>query len=130
MVQTSKPQRAKVFITEYSPRAAIPGTVRSKLLREEIEEPCTRNKTGNASPALGAPIRLRNRLSDTSPLLPVLCAVYSLLQMGVSLAFTHADEAARPAPAITLRRVTERFCAIRSPPGVPILIPAVAFIRP
>src|SRR5258708_37179089 len=75
MVHTSKPCCAKVFITEYSPR---PGTVRSKLVRDEFDDPCTRNRTGSgASPALGAPARLRNIFSETLPFL----AQYSLLQI-------------------------------------------------
>ena len=58
MVQTSKPNCAKVFITEYSP---WPGTVRSKLVRDEFEEPWTRNRTGRAgSAALGVDCELLN----------------------------------------------------------------------
>src|SRR5579863_7047266 len=103
MVHTSKPRAAKVFITEYSPR---PGTVTSKLLREEMEEPCTRNSTGRAgvSPALGGLERLRNRLSETSPFL----AMYSLLQILaealVGAANSRGAAAARAAPATILRR--------------------------
>src|ERR1700722_3947138 len=52
IVQTSNPDRANEFIMEYSPR---PGTVKSKPA-EEVEDPCTRNKTGSADfPACGAP---------------------------------------------------------------------------
>ena len=43
---------------EYSP---TPGTLMSKLVRAEFEEPCTRNSTGRGgSPGFGAPSRLRN----------------------------------------------------------------------
>src|SRR3954470_4659355 len=74
MVQQSKPSRANWFIIEYSP---CPGTLRSKP-REVTDEPCTKNSTGRGdSPALGAPRRLRNIHSGTSPFL----AQYSLLQM-------------------------------------------------
>src|SRR5439155_23742251 len=67
-------------MSEYSP---LPGTLRSYEERVEFEEPCTRNRIGSgASPALGAPTRLRQRLSATSPFL----APYSALQSGPSLA--------------------------------------------
>src|SRR5262245_45208892 len=75
MVHTSKPWRANTFMVEYSPR---PGTARSELGRAEFDEPCTSNRTGSGgSPALGSPMRLRQRLSATSPFL----AQYSLLQI-------------------------------------------------
>src|SRR5216683_6071953 len=75
MVQTSYPSSAKVFMTEYSPCL---GTVRSKLGRDETEEPCTRNSTGSGlSPGFGAPTRLRKRLRETGPFL----AQYSPLQI-------------------------------------------------
>src|ERR1700687_4097447 len=101
MVQTSNPRWAKVFITEYSP---CPGTVRSKLGRDEIEDPCTRKSTGSGgSPARGAAMRLRNMASETEPFL----AVYSALQiLGAAefLVCAIAVEAAT-APAIISRRV-------------------------
>ena len=57
----------------------------------EFEEPCTRKRIGSAaSPAFGAPTRLRHRLSFTSPFL----AQYSALQIGPSLA------CATPAPVV------------------------------
>src|SRR5689334_3953415 len=109
MVHTSKPCWANVFITEYSPR---PGTVRSKLVREELEEPCTRNRTGSGgSPALGAPARLRNMFSETLPFL----AQYSLLQILTDAPDLVVAPCARfvsnpmPAPAITPRRERERW---------------------
>src|SRR6185295_2020572 len=66
MVQQSKPLRANSFIAEYSP---LPGTLRSNT-RDVTEEPWTKNTTGRAgSPALGAPIRLRNLHKGMSPFL-------------------------------------------------------------
>src|SRR5262249_29986082 len=54
-------------MSEYSSR---PGTLRSYDARAEFEEPCTRNRIGSGvSPVLGAPTRLRQRLSATSPFL-------------------------------------------------------------
>src|SRR5271170_4823375 len=95
MVQTSKPSRAKVFITEYSP---WPATVRSKLGRAEIEEPWTRNKTGSGvSSFFGAPARLRNRLSETLPFL----VQYSLLQTGADAARVVRPES-KPTPALAI----------------------------
>src|SRR3954447_24055745 len=67
-------------MNEYSP---LPGTVRSYDERAEFEEPCTRNSKGRGgSPGFGAPTRLRQRLSETSPFL----AQYSALQIGPSSA--------------------------------------------
>ena len=61
-------------MTEYSP---LPGTCKSNT-REVTDEPCTKNTTGRAgSPAFGAPSRLRNIHSGTSPFL----AQYSPLQI-------------------------------------------------
>src|ERR1700689_4800570 len=99
MVQTSKPCRAKVFITEYSPR---PTTARSKLGREEIEEPWTRNRTGSGgSLFFGELARLRKRLSGVSPFL----VQYSLLQRGaVAARVVRPESKPAPAPAIKLRR--------------------------
>src|SRR5262249_57367216 len=75
-------------MSEYSP---LPGTVRSYDERAECEEPCTRKRTGSAgSPGFGAPTRLRQRLSATSPFL----AQYSALQIAPSLA------CAVPAPEV------------------------------
>src|SRR5579871_2403195 len=80
MVHTSKPYCANTFMIEYSP---CPGTVRSKLDREDTDEPCTRKSTGSGfCPAFGAPGRLRNMYSETSPFL----AQYSLLQIFAGLA--------------------------------------------
>src|SRR3954451_12859612 len=74
MVQQSKPCRANSFMTEYSP---WPGTLRSNT-RELPEEPGTKNSPGRGgSPTAGAPSRLRNIHSGTSPFL----AQYSLLQI-------------------------------------------------
>src|SRR5712691_11177141 len=112
MVQTSNPCWANVFITEYSP---WPGGVRSKLVRDEFEDPCTRNRTGSgASPALGAPGRLRNMFSETLPFL----AQYSLLQIFEDAPDLVVAACARfvsnpapkpiPAPATILRRDGER----------------------
>jgi hypothetical protein len=65
-------------MSEYSP---LPGIVRSYDERAEFEEPCTRNNNGSGgSPDLGAPTRLRQRLSETSPFL----VQYSALQIGPS----------------------------------------------
>src|SRR5882757_354912 len=112
MVQQSNPWRANSFITEYSP---LPGTLRSNT-REVTDEPCTKNSTGRASsPGFGAPNRLRNIHSGTSPFL----AQYSLLQISppsegaapglcadaapASPATTPAPRP-RPAPLMTARR--------------------------
>src|SRR5215467_9950759 len=92
-------------MTEYSPR---PGTVRSKLGREEIEEPCTRKSTGSgASPVLGAFARFRNMTSLTGP----FSAAYSALQIFAASVLEAARTAAgsRPAPAIMPRRETLRL---------------------
>src|SRR5689334_13971785 len=89
-------------MSEYSP---LPGTVRSYEDRDEFDEPCTRNTTGmEASPGLGAPARLRHRLSFTSPFL----AQYSALQMSTSEA---ASAGARPdrSPAPTLNPAVLRM---------------------
>src|SRR5262245_57365059 len=65
-------------MSEYSP---LSGTIRSKLVRAELEEPCTRKRTGSGGfPGCGAAERLRQRLSRTSPFF----AQYSLLQIGAS----------------------------------------------
>src|SRR2546426_6588138 len=75
-------------MSEYSP---LPGTVRSYDERAEFDEPCTRKRTGSAvSPGVGAPMRLRQRLSATSPFL----AQYSALQIAPSLG------CAMPAPVL------------------------------
>src|ERR1700730_4603992 len=67
-------------MSEYSP---FPGTIRSKLVRAELEEPCTRKRTGSAeAPGWGAIARLRHRLSFTSSFV----AQYSPLQPGVPAA--------------------------------------------
>src|SRR6202011_5359696 len=78
-----------------------------------LDDPCTRNSTGLPSPGAGAPIRLRNICSDTSPFL----AVYSAVQnsppawaaAGVWAVAPDRSPVARPAPAalITSRRAME-----------------------
>src|SRR5258708_36468628 len=93
MVQTSKPQRANTSMNEYSPR---PGTVRSKLERDELDEPWTSTSTGRgASPGFGAPARLRHRLSLTAP----FCAQYSALQIGSAAVVCVASAAGARPPA-------------------------------
>src|SRR5258708_19702234 len=77
----------------------LPGTVRSKLGRAEMDEPCTRNSTGRGgSPACGRPARLRKRLSETS----AFFAQYSELQIGPAAAGGPAAEtgaaASKPRP--------------------------------
>src|SRR5262245_17571933 len=80
-----------MFMSEYSP---LPDTVRSYDERAEFDEPCTRKRTGSAaSPGVGAPMRLRQRLSATSPFL----AQYSALQIAPSLG------CAMPAPVLCAR---------------------------
>src|SRR6187399_3450953 len=108
MVQQSKPWRANSFIAEYSP---LPGTLRSNT-RDVTEEPWTKNTTGRAgSPALGAPIRLRNIHKGMSPFL----VQYSLLQIsppsdGTAVAACAGIAAVaatpRPKPLRTVRRAT------------------------
>src|SRR3954463_14182239 len=95
---------------EYSP---LPGTVRSKP-RDVTDEPWTKNTTGRAgSPALGAPIRLRNIHNGISPFL----VQYSLLQIsppsvGIAVAacagIAPIAPAATPAPIplMTVRRAS------------------------
>src|SRR6185312_8902898 len=76
MVQTSNPQPANFSMKEYSPFSG--GTFRSKLVRDDVDDPCTRNSTGSAAdPAFGALMRLRNMFSFTAP----FCAQYSLLHI-------------------------------------------------
>src|SRR3954462_10926239 len=100
-------------MTEYSP---LPGTLRSNTL-EVTDEPWTKNTTGRAgSPALGAPIRLRNIHSGISPFL----VQYSLLQIsppsvGTAVAPCEGDATAippatrpSPAPLMTVRRASNR----------------------
>src|SRR6185295_2378199 len=106
MVQQSKPLRANSFIAEYSP---LPGTLRSNT-RDVTEEPWTKNTTGRAgSPALGAPIRLRNIHNGMSPFL----VQYSLVQIsppseGTAVAACAGIAAVaatpRPRPLRTARR--------------------------
>src|SRR6516164_9025938 len=100
-------------MSEYSP---LPGTVRSYDDRAEFEEPCTRNRSGSGgSPALGAPTRLRQRLSATSPFL----AQYSALQIAPSLACiapaaeicacaVKADTTPAPTPRLAPLRMARR----------------------
>src|ERR1700754_5024233 len=98
-------------MTEYSP---WPGTLRLNV-REVTDEPCTKNSTGRGgSPAFGAPTRLRNIHSGTSPFL----AQYSLLQISPpsdvaaaavctgapANAPTMPSPRPRPAPLMRLRR--------------------------
>src|SRR6476619_5091332 len=83
-------------MNEYSP---LPGTARSKLVRAELDEPCTRNRTGSGgSPDFGAADRLRQRFRRTSPFF----AQYSLLQIGASAfdAFVSSATAHEWAPCI------------------------------
>src|SRR4051794_11429726 len=100
-------------MTEYSP---LPGTLRSNTL-EVTDEPWTKNTTGRAgSPALGAPIRLRNIHNGMSPFL----VQYSLLQIsppsvGTAVALSEGDALAippatrpSPAPLIPVRRASNR----------------------
>src|ERR1700694_1985675 len=98
------------FINEYS---SFPGTVRSYDERAEIEEPCTRNRTDNGfSPALGAPTRLRQRLSFTLSFF----AQYSELQIspgataaGASaFAVVRPDTSPAPMPSPALMRIVRR----------------------
>src|SRR6185369_959875 len=111
------------FMSEYSP---LPGTVRSYEERVEFDEPCTRNRIGSGfSPGLGAPTRLRHRLSFTPPLL----AQYSELQISVSPAAAAAVPSAcaednpdtRPAPMPTpaLTRTVRR--AMSCSPSISLL---------
>src|SRR5437660_3685445 len=96
-------------MTEYSP---LPGTLRSNT-RDVTEEPWTKNTTGRAgSPALGAPIRLRNIHKGMSPFL----VQYSLLQIsppsvGTAVAACAGIAAVaatpRPKPLRTVRRPTQ-----------------------
>src|SRR5438132_3033264 len=103
-------------MSEYSP---LPGTLRSYEERVEFEEPCTRNRSGSGgSPALGAPTRLRQRLSATSPFL----AEYSALQIAPSLACAapaaeicacavKADTSPAPTPRLAPLRMARRASA-------------------
>src|SRR6478736_2770277 len=93
MVQQSKPSAANASIMEYGP---WPGTLRSNT-REVTDEPCTKKTTGRAaSPALGAPRRLRNIHSGTSPFF----AQYSLLQISPpSVAAAVGDDGSVVPPA-------------------------------
>src|SRR6478735_1336870 len=83
-------------MTEYSP---LPGTLRSNT-REVTDEPWTKNTTGRAgSPALGAPIRLRNIHNGISPFL----VQYSLLHIsppsvGIAVAACAGKAAAAATP--------------------------------
>src|SRR5437868_5829849 len=102
-------------MSEYSP---LPGTARSKLVRAELEEPCTRNSTGNdGSPAFGAPTRLRHRLSLTSPFSPAFSAQYSPFQIAASLVAAEVSAAPTgkasptPAPSVAALRSVRRAIA-------------------
>src|SRR6476660_3808867 len=111
MVQQSKPSRANSVMTDHS---AWPGPLISTH-REVTEEPCTKNSTGfDGSPGFGAPTRLRNIHSGTSPFF----AQYSLLQISPpsiaatawsvgSAAETPPATRPRPAPLITVRRPSD-----------------------
>src|SRR5712692_3938247 len=130
------------FMSEYSP---LPGTVRSYEERVEFDEPCTRNRTGSGcSPGLGAPTRLRHRLSLTSPLF----AQYSALQIAPSAACAAAAPVVcacadarpqtrpapmpRPAPRRMVRRAGSagsEFCVMASF-LVPPVCPAVGATLP
>src|SRR5258708_17322802 len=94
MVRESNREGGNSFIIEYS---ACPGTLRSKPL-ELTDEPCTKNSTGRAgSPAFGAPSRLRNIHSGTSPFL----AQYSLLQISPPSEGCVVAACPEPAPSAT-----------------------------
>src|SRR5437773_11832267 len=110
-------------MSEYSPR---PGTVRSKLGRDEIDEPCTRTRTGNAgAPAFGWPRRFRYMESETARFL----AQYSQLQIspveadrggaGASLAPPCASEPMpnHMPPATTTARREEPPTSLSLPSG-------------
>src|ERR1700730_12244888 len=98
-------------MAEYSP---CPGTLISKV-REETEEPCTKNSTGRqGSPALGAPSRLRYIHKGVSPFF----AQYSLLHISptsavAASAFCAGNASASapatrpsPAPLMSARRAS------------------------
>src|SRR5205814_8203365 len=88
IVHTSNPRRASSFIGESSP---LPGPVRPKVGRDDTDEPCTRKTTGlGGSDFSGAPLRLRNMYSFTSP----LCAQYSAVQSAPGCAFAAAPRGA------------------------------------
>src|SRR6516164_9052363 len=94
-------------MSEYSP---LPGTVRSYDDRAEFEEPCTKNSSGSGgSPALGAPTRLRQRLSATSPFL----AQYSALQIVPSCVAPAAEVCACAVKADTSPAPTPRPAPLR-----------------
>src|SRR5262245_42066295 len=108
MVQQSKPKPANASIIEYGP---CPGTLRSNT-REVTDDPCTKKITGRAaSPAFGAPSRLRNIHKGTSPFF----AQYSLLQISPPSPALRAGELSasavaikpRPAPLMSVRRGNE-----------------------
>ncbi len=99
-------------MTEYSP---LPGTLRSNA-REVTDEPCTKNTTGrDGSPAFGAPIRLRNIQSGTSPFL----AQYSLLQISRTwrplagrATADGSSRQAKPGGLMTARRAVNRTLSV------------------
>src|SRR5947208_926507 len=111
-------------MSEYSP---LPGTLRSYEERVEFEEPCTRNRIGSgASPALGAPTRLRQRLSATSPFL----AQYSALQIGPSLGSAapvlcacavKAEASPAPTPRLAPLRIVRRARACSGDIGLSVM---------
>src|ERR1700674_5531179 len=83
-------------MSEYSP---LPGTARSKLVRAELEEPCTKKRAGSGgSPACGAPTRLRQRLRVTSPFPSPFLAQYSPLQIGAASVRAELVVSAPPCP--------------------------------
>src|SRR5258706_11437526 len=108
-------------MTEYSP---WPGTLRSNPL-DVTDEPCTKNSTGReASPAFGAPSRLRYIHKGISPFF----AQYSLLQISLpseaaalalceGFASTNATRP-RPAPLMTARRANGRSRCLMVPPVI------------
>src|SRR5262245_60799501 len=111
-------------MTEYSP---LPGTVRSYDERAEFEEPCTMNRIGSGvSPALGGPMRLRQRLSATPPLL----AQYSALQTSPSLGSpapvvcacaVRADANPAPTPRLAPLRMVRRASADSGGSGLSVM---------
>src|SRR5262249_53547865 len=101
--------------------------VRSYEERLEFEEPCTRNRIGSGvSPALGAPTRLRERLSATSPFL----AQCSALQIAPSLGSpapvfcacaVKADASPTPTPRLAPLRIVRRARACSGDIGLSVM---------
>src|SRR5690349_9676942 len=106
---------------EYSPS---PGVARSKLDREEIDDPCTINRTGNElRPRGGGPTRLRNKASFTFPFMAQYsdCQIFSVpgaFSAGTAPLAAIQSAAASAAPPlasarpISVRREIRRFPAL------------------